>query len=459
MKKATLLLFLCSALPLSGQNLENANTIAVGDLKKALQDFSELRGKIESGRLPLAKELNSLEKDALSKRQEADRNKRVRENREVDLNTMVERIRGLRENNGYLASQLGDYIRRFESNIHIGEQQIYQEKITEANMALESTTMGEIEKFTIQLKSIDAAFGRLDKVLGGHIFEGNAVTSNGSYEKGKFIIVGPVSYFSSAAGGTGIAQREINAANAVVKDIGEKFAVTIDTLASTGSGLAPVDTTLGDALKLAATEETIVEHIKNGGIVMYPILGLATFAFIVAIFKWFEIGAVTRARPQDLGIILDFLKADEREKALGHAKSVKGPVGQMLTAAVENSERENAFIEEVLYERIIATKPHLERMLPLIAVTAATAPLLGLLGTVTGMIKTFKLITVFGTGDASNLATGISEALITTKFGLIIAIPSLILHALLSRKAKSVVASMEQTAVGFVNGLSEFKKS
>ena len=459
MKKAILLLTLWCSLSLNGQNLNAAEVADAGDLEKALQNLSQLRGKIEQERIPLAKELNSLENEALAKRQEADHNKRVRENREVDISTMEQRIKNLKDNNGYLASQLGDYIRRFKTNLHIGEQQIYQDRINEATLASENTNLGEKEKFTIQLKAIEVAFERLENVLGGHIFEGSAVTPEGSYEKGKFVIIGPVSYFSSSNGGTGLAQREINASNAVIKDIGKKFASDIDSLAANGTGFIPIDTTLGDALRLAATKETLVEHIKNGGIVMYPILGLATFAFIVAVFKWFEIGAVTRARPRDLHIILDFLRAGEREKALGHAKSVKGPVGEMLIAAVSNSEAEKEFIEEVLYERIITTQPHLERMLPLIAVTAATAPLLGLLGTVTGMIRTFKLITVFGTGNAGNLASGISEALITTKFGLIIAIPALILHALLSRKAKGVVASMEQTAVGFVNGLSEIKKT
>ena len=122
-------------------------------------------------------------------------------------------------------------------------------------------------------------------------------------------------------------------------------------------------------------------------------------------------------------------------------------------AAVENANQDKELLEEVIYEQIITTQPKLERMLPLIQVTAATAPLLGLLGTVTGMIKTFRLITVFGTGDAKSLSTGISEALITTEFGLIVAIPAIILGAILSRKAKSVVASMEQTAVSFVNGV------
>ena len=87
------------------------------------------------------------------------------------------------------------------------------------------------------------------------------------------------------------------------------------------------------------------------------------------------------------------------------------------------------------------------------ALAAATSPLLGLLGTVTGMINTFKLITVFGTGDPKRLSSGISEALVTTEYGLIIAVPCLLLFALLSRKSKGILASMEQTAVGFINGL------
>jgi len=80
---------------------------------------------------------------------------------------------------------------------------------------------------------------------------------------------------------------------------------------------------------------------------------------------------------------------------------------------------------------------------------------LGLLGTVTGIINTFKLITVFGTGDVKTLSGGISEALITTKFGLIVAIPSLLLHAFLSRKARGVVDQMEKAAVAFINQVSK----
>jgi hypothetical protein len=94
-------------------------------------------------------------------------------------------------------------------------------------------------------------------------------------------------------------------------------------------------------------------------------------------------------------------------------------------------------------------------LLPFIAICAASAPLLGLLGTVTGIISTFKLITVFGSGDVKTLSGGISEALITTEFGLIVAIPSLLLHAFLSRKARGVIGQMETAAVAFVNQVSK----
>jgi biopolymer transport protein ExbB len=132
---------------------------------------------------------------------------------------------------------------------------------------------------------------------------------------------------------------------------------------------------------------------------------------------------------------------------------VDGPFGDVLLAGVQHAREEKELLEEVLYEKLLGAQPKLERMLAFVALTAAAAPLLGLLGTVTGMIRTFKLITVFGTGDAKQLSSGISEALITTEFGLYIAVPALLAHALLARLAKGKLSDIEQTSVAFVNGL------
>ena len=110
-------------------------------------------------------------------------------------------------------------------------------------------------------------------------------------------------------------------------------------------------------------------------------------------------------------------------------------------------------MEEVLYEQLIGVQNKLQNWLPFIAITAATAPLLGLLGTVSGMIRTFNVITVSGTGDAKPLAGGISEALVTTLFGLVVAIPALIIHALLSRRCQGVIQNTEKLGLTLVNGL------
>jgi biopolymer transport protein ExbB len=104
---------------------------------------------------------------------------------------------------------------------------------------------------------------------------------------------------------------------------------------------------------------------------------------------------------------------------------------------------------------MLGARSKLERGLPFLALAATTGPLMGLLGTVTGMIATFKLISSFGSGDPKLLAAGISEALMATATGMAVAIPALLLHAFMSRKAKGILGSMEQTSVGFVNGVPE----
>jgi biopolymer transport protein ExbB len=145
------------------------------------------------------------------------------------------------------------------------------------------------------------------------------------------------------------------------------------------------------------------------------------------------------------------------DKARTEAERMKHPARHILEQGIafvkENPGASRDDLEESLYERYLEAGPPLQRGLPIIAIAAATAPLLGLLGTVTGMMETFRLITVFGSGDARQLASGISEALITTEYGLVVAIPALILHALLSRKVQGVKSTMEMTSLAFLNGV------
>jgi biopolymer transport protein ExbB len=105
----------------------------------------------------------------------------------------------------------------------------------------------------------------------------------------------------------------------------------------------------------------------------------------------------------------------------------------------------------VLQEAILKELPRLERFLPALNVIAAVAPLLGLLGTVTGMIGTFHVITLYGTGDPRLMAGGISEALVTTMVGLAVAIPVMLIHAFLRRRIEHIVGDMEEKALAMSN--------
>ena len=123
----------------------------------------------------------------------------------------------------------------------------------------------------------------------------------------------------------------------------------------------------------------------------------------------------------------------------------------MLRATLENLERDRQHLEDIVSESILHETPQLDRFGSTILVMAAVAPLLGLLGTVTGMISTFDVITEFGTGNPKLLSGGISEALITTELGLIVAIPALLLGNLLSGWSEGIKDDLDKSALRVTN--------
>jgi biopolymer transport protein ExbB len=184
---------------------------------------------------------------------------------------------------------------------------------------------------------------------------------------------------------------------------------------------------------------------------MVPIFALAGLALLVALFKWIGLAFLRKPSSKAIAALLDDVGRHDEQSATQKAASMRGPVGSMLAAGVAHLSEPRELVEEIMYETVLTWRLRLQRFLPFIAVCAASAPLLGLLGTVTGIINTFKLITVFGAGDVKTLSGGISQALITTEYGLIVAIPSLLIHAFLSRKARGMIDEMEKAAVALLN--------
>ena len=246
---------------------------------------------------------------------------------------------------------------------------------------------------------------------------------------------------------------QLNAAEAAIAVPDGNFGPEIRSFIETGEGAIPVDATLGKALKIDQQKDTMLEHVSKGGAVGWVIIGLGIVCMLIGLFKISEITGIKTPTAEAVQAVISKIESGDLAGARSAASSINGAGGDLIQVGLEHTEEKRGTLEEILYERIISVRPKLERLLPFMALTAAAAPLLGLLGTVTGMISTFNLITIFGTGDASNLASGISQALVTTELGLIVAIPSLILHGLLSRMARQKIGDLEQAAVGFVNGV------
>jgi biopolymer transport protein ExbB len=426
-------------------------------LTESLDELAQLREEIKNKKIPLGQKLSDLEDQLTEVRREHQQVTRLLDSRTLDLTNLREDIRIRNEEKTYLSNLLDQYIRNFETRLHIAEMRRYSEPLEAAKLALENSNLSDIEVYQAQAALISASLERLHEVLGGLRFEGSAVDTSGLVKPGTFALIGPVALFRSQDGqSVGTVEQRLGSLEPTVVgfESEEMTQAATDTL-TTGTGFLPLDPTLGNAHKIEATKQSIWEHIEKGGPVMYPILLLASAAMLIALFKWLELSRVRKPSEKKIHVLLHAIAGHDAKKAAEEAVAIGGPTGRMLTAGVEHIKEPPALIEEVMYENILTAKMKLQRFLPFVAISAAAAPLLGLLGTVTGIINTFKLITVFGSGDVKMLSGGISEALITTEFGLIVAIPSLLLHAFLSRKARGMIAQMEKAAIAFINQISK----
>ncbi len=386
-------------------------------------------------------------------RQESLQKTRLLDGRALDLNNLSKEITSRETEAAYLSTLLGDYLRNFESKLHIAELQRYEKELETAKLAPENGNLSDEEIFLAQSAVLDLSLERLESAAGGASFPGSAVATGGIVRRGRFLVVGPAALFRSDDGAeVGTAEQKLGSLEPTLVSFADPLtAAAASSLVETGQGVFPLDPSLGNAHKIAATEESLIEHIKKGGAVMVPIFVMAGAALLVALYKFLALLFVRKPSKKRLTALFSAIEAHDKDAAHHEVTNIRGPVGRMLAAGVEHIDEPRELIEEVMYEKMLTSRLKLMRMLPFISICAASAPLLGLLGTVTGIITTFKMITVFGSGDVKTLSGGISEALITTEFGLIVAIPSLLLHAFLTRMARGMVNRMETAAVAFLN--------
>jgi len=196
-----------------------------------------------------------------------------------------------------------------------------------------------------------------------------------------------------------------------------------------------IDPSLGALLDLQVDTPSVMERVDQGRFIGKVILVAAAFGMVVGVYKWLTLTMIAGA-----------VRGQVRRK-----KASKGnPLGRVMLAYEKTQSNDVETVALKLDDAILKELPKLESGLNLVKVLAATAPLLGLLGTVIGMINTFQAITLFGTGDPQIMAGGISEALVTTVLGLIAAIPLLLLHSFAAGASKRVSQILEEQAAGII---------
>jgi len=217
---------------------------------------------------------------------------------------------------------------------------------------------------------------------------------------------------------------------------GSASSLQYETAGFTAFGVDPTGPTGGTFLTALVDLPSWAERLSTqGGLVGYVLMGLLLTAVVIAIIKLIQMTILG-------GKIRSQLKA---KKA-----NTKNPLGRIIAVYEENPSVDTETLELKLNEAILKERPAIESWVNALKIIAAVGPLLGLLGTVTGMILTFQGIALYGAGDVGGMAGGISQALITTVWGLIVAIPTILLHTLVNSKAMRIIHILDEQAAGIV---------
>ncbi len=226
-----------------------------------------------------------------------------------------------------------------------------------------------------------------------------------------------------------------------------KFTETLPDLinASTDTpAMVALDPTRGQLLSMLIQEPDLRERLEQAGVVGYIILGLGALALLITLERL---------------LVLNVISLSIRRQLKRLDQPGNNPLGRILKCFQTNQMVDVETLELRVAETMMKDVPKIQRRIGLLKVIVVISPLLGLLGTVTGMILTFQSLTLFGTGDPRLMAGGISQALVTTVLGLAVAIPAMLLHALVSSKARELTQVLEEQAIGIVAEQASLKQT
>ena len=449
MKNFKIIIALISLVSIPAYSQQSANTIdqlldrvqqgKLSDTKENQQRETEFRQKRDQQEQMLAdaettkvnEEIRSSELEALFEANEAVNN---------DLqDTLNERLGALKELFGVMQQVAGDARTRFDNsitNVQYPDRTIFLEDLAKkigSNSKLPS--IAEIERLWFMLQQEMTESGKVVK------FTADVIDTNGAKSPTEVVRVG---LFNIVADGKYLnySPETKNVTEIPRQPEGRRFTGSTSELFDPSDEKIAfgLDPTLGGVLASLVARPNLIERVLQGGIVGYLVILLGLFGVSIAGQRWFILQAADKAVTAQLE---------------SSTISDDNALGRVLGVYENNKSVDTDTLELKLAEAVFKETPELNKGLLIIKVISVVAPLMGLLGTVTGMIKTFQAITLYGTGDPKLMAGGISQALVTTVLGLTVAIPTTLLHTIVSGRSRRVTQIIQEQAAGIIANHSE----
>ena len=430
MRFITTLIFACMA------QVALANTLI-----ESAEQFSKYERNFDSARLAAFKQDLGAQEQALEQARAslATEEKRAEELREQFSNNeeiLTEKTEALRIRTGSLGEMFG-VVRQVAGDLRtITSSSITRIDGTDTPADLDALAeskalpdLGKIKALWQTLRQEASLSSEVAQISAPVVQADGSTADEQSVRIGAFTVVG-----TSNGGQYLIADEQLGALRPPYRQPGEASMLS-GWLGSSGVALVGIDPSRGALLNIEAATPSIVERIQQGGTIGYIIIALGVIGLLIALWRLFALLQISAGMRRQLS---DKLAAKD-DNALGRV---------MIASLGDRTDAE--LLEARLDEAVLRELPAIERGQSIIKLLAGIAPLMGLLGTVTGMIATFQAITAFGSGDAKLMAAGISQALITTVLGLIVAVPLLLLHSWVASRSRELVHILDEQSAGII---------
>jgi biopolymer transport protein ExbB len=350
---------------------------------------------------------------------------------------LKERLGTLAELFGHLTSASGDAATNFKSSLssaqYPGREVFLEELIAKMSGSDQLPSIEEIEKVWYELAREAAESGRIVS------FQTEVSRPNGDKVQQKVVRVGTWNIVSEEG-----KYMQFVPENGSLEELSRQpggptqgWAATL--VASTSGmhkfGVDPTGPTGGSYLAALINTPTLEERWHQGREIGYAITAVGVVAFMIAIWRL---------------IVLSLMSSNVSKQLKSTTANTNNPLGRVLKVHEDNPGMDTETLELKLEEAILKETPSIENSLTLLKIISAVAPLMGLLGTVTGMIVTFQAITIFGAGDPKAMAGGISGALVTTVLGLLVAIPTVLLHTIVNGRAQRIIHILNEQSTGMI---------